>query len=59
MAKYNLCSYVGAVMKATLPPPPYKKKKWRNLIEKMKEISTHSNRKNINENADHNSSLKE
>ena len=52
MAKYNLCSYIGAVMQATLTPPPYPKKEWRNLIEKMSEISTSSYRKNINENSD-------
>ena len=52
MAKYNLCSYIGAVMQATLTPPPYPKKEWRSLIEKMSEISTNSYRKNINENSD-------
>ena len=52
MAKYNLCSYIGAVMQATLTPPPYPKKEWRNLIEKMTKISTSSYRKNINENSD-------
>jgi len=52
MAKYNLCSYIGAVMQATLAPPPYPKKEWRNLIEKMTIISTRSYRKNINENSD-------
>jgi len=52
LAKYNLCSYIGAVMQATLSPPPYPKKKWRNLIEQMSEISTRSYRKNINESSD-------
>ena len=52
LAKYNLCSYIGAVMQATLSPPPYPKKEWRNLIEKMSEISTSSYRKNINNNSD-------
>ena len=52
MAKYNLCSYIGAVMQATLTPPPYPKKEWRKLIEKMAEISTSSYRKNINESSD-------
>tara|TARA_Y100000590_G_scaffold470729_1_gene668883 strand:- start:18976 stop:21666 length:2691 start_codon:yes stop_codon:yes gene_type:complete len=52
MAKYNLCSYIGAVMQATLNPPPAPKKQWRNLIESMTEISTKSYRKNINENSD-------
>ena len=31
IAKYNLCSYIGAVTQATLTPPPYPKKAWRNL----------------------------
>ena len=52
MAKYNLCSYIGAVTQATLTPPPYPKKEWRNLIEKMTKISTSSYRQNINENSD-------
>ena len=52
LAKYNLCSYIGAVMQATLSPPPNPKEKWRNLIEQMSEISTKSYRKNINENSD-------
>ena len=52
MAKYNLCSYIGAVMQATLTPPPYPKNEWRKLIGKMAEISTSSYRKNINESSD-------
>ena len=52
LAKYNLCSYIGAVMQATLSPPPIPKKEWRDLIEKMSEISTKSYRKNINESSD-------
>jgi len=52
LAKYNLCSYIGAVMQATLTPPPTPKKNWRNLIEKMSQISTSSYRKNINQNSD-------
>ena len=52
LAKYNLCSYIGAVMQATLVPPPYPKKNWRSLIEKMASISTSSYRKNINQNSD-------
>jgi len=52
LAKYNLCSYIGAVMQATLSPPPNPKKEWRNLIEQMSEISTKSYRKNINESSD-------
>ena len=38
LAKYNLSSYIGAVVEATLNPPPIPKN-WRNLIEKMSEIS--------------------
>ena len=52
IAKYNLCSYIGAVMQATLNPPPKPKENWRNLIQKMSEISTSSYRKNINDNSD-------
>ena len=52
MAKYNLCSYIGAVTEATLNPPPIPKKDWRSLIEKMSEISKNSYRKNINQSSD-------
>ncbi len=52
LAKYNLCSYIGAVAEATLNPPPIPKKDWRTLIEKMSEISKNSYRKNINQNSD-------
>ena len=52
LAKYNLCSYIGAVSEASLNPPPQPKKSWRNLIEKMAEISKSSYRKNINQNSD-------
>ena len=52
IAKYNLCSYIGAVMQATLKPPPQPKDKWRQLIENMANISTLSYRKNIKENSD-------
>ena len=52
LAKYNLCSYIGAVTEATLNPPPYPKKNWRSLIEKMSDISKSSYRKNINQNSD-------
>ena len=52
LAKYNLCSYIGAVTEATLNPPPYPKKDWRLLIEKMSEISKNSYRKNINQSSD-------
>ena len=52
LAKYNLCSYIGSVMQATLNPPPHPKDSWRKLIEKMTKISTLAYRKNINENSD-------
>jgi len=52
LAKYNLCSYIGAVTMATLNPPPEPKNTWKKLIEKMTAISTKSYRKNINENSD-------
>ena len=49
LAKYNLCSYIGSVMQATLNPPPEPKKSWRDLIQKMSEVSTSAYRKNINQ----------
>ena len=52
LANYNLCSYIGAVTEATLNPPPIPLKNWRNLIEKMSDISKNSYRKNINQNSD-------
>ena len=52
LAEYNLCSYIGAVMDASLNPPPKSKNSWRNLIEKMSEISTSAYRKNLNQSED-------
>ena len=52
LAKYNLCSYIGAVTDATLNPPPIPKKNWRSLISKMSDISKNSYRKNINQSLD-------
>ena len=52
LAKYNLCSYIGAVTEATLNPPPNPKKDWRSLIEKMSDISKSSYRKNINQSSE-------
>ena len=52
LAKYNLCSYIGAVTEATLNPPPAPKYNWRTLIEKMSNISKSSYRKNINQSSD-------
>ena len=49
LAKYNLCSYIGAVAEASLNPPPKPKSNWRSLIEKMSDISKSSYRKNINQ----------
>ena len=50
LAEYNLCSYIGSVMEATLNPPPKSKPQWRNLIERMTELSTASYRRSINAN---------
>ena len=52
LAEYNLCSYIGAAMEATLNPPPRPKKNWRDLIEKMSEISTSAYRQDINTSED-------
>ena len=52
IAEYNLCSYIGAVMDASLNPPPKSKKNWRKLIEKMSEIATSAYRKNLNQSED-------
>lgn len=52
LAEYNLCSYIGAAMEATLNPPPRPKKNWRDLVEKMSEISTLAYRKDINTSED-------
>ncbi|MDA9996274.1 phosphoenolpyruvate carboxylase [Candidatus Pelagibacter sp.] len=52
LAKYNLCSYIGAVVQATLNPPPEPDTKWKRLIEEMSETSMKSYRSNINEKSD-------
>jgi phosphoenolpyruvate carboxylase len=52
LAEYNLCSYIGSVMEASLMPPPKPKNNWRVLIEKMSNISSSAYRKNINDNED-------
>ncbi|WP_072090367.1 phosphoenolpyruvate carboxylase [Candidatus Pelagibacter communis] len=52
LAEYNLCSYIGAVMDASLNPPPRSKINWRELIQKMSEISTSSYRKYLNQSED-------
>jgi phosphoenolpyruvate carboxylase len=52
LAEYNLCSYIGSVMEASLMPPPKPKNDWRILIEKMSDISSSAYRKNINDNED-------
>ncbi len=52
LAEYNLCSYIGSVMDASLNPPPRSKSNWRNLIQKMSEISTSSYRKYLNQSED-------
>ncbi len=52
LAEYNLCSYIGSVMDASLNPPPRSKTNWRKLIQKMSEISTSSYRKYLNQSED-------
>ncbi len=52
LAEYNLCSYIGSVMDASLNPPPRSKTSWRELIQKMSEISTSSYRKYLNQSED-------
>ena len=52
LAKYNLCSYISSVMRATLNPPPEPKENWRNLIESMSDISKSSYRKNLTSNSE-------
>ena len=52
LAEYNLCSYIGAVMDASLNPPPRSKPNWRELIHNMSEISTSAYRKYLNQNED-------
>ena len=52
LAEYNLCSYIGAVMEATLNPPPRSKLNWRELIQKMSEVSTSAYRKYLNQSED-------
>ena len=52
LAKYNLCSYISSVMRATLNPPPEPKENWRDLIESMSDISKSSYRKNLTSNSE-------
>tara|TARA_B100000989_G_scaffold184447_1_gene138857 strand:- start:1172 stop:3859 length:2688 start_codon:yes stop_codon:yes gene_type:complete len=52
LAKYNLCSYISSVMRATLIPPPQPKMSWINLIENMSDISKSSYRKNLTSNTE-------
>ena len=52
LAEYNLCSYIGAVMDASLNPPPRSKTNWRELIQRMSEISTSAYRKYLNQSED-------
>ena len=44
MAEYSLGTYIGAVLEATLSPPIKPKKEWRELINKMSNISSKSYR---------------
>ncbi len=40
LAEYSLGTYIGAVLEATLSPPPKPKKEWRNLMKIMSDISS-------------------
>tara|TARA_B100000965_G_scaffold313285_1_gene273166 strand:+ start:72 stop:1289 length:1218 start_codon:yes stop_codon:yes gene_type:complete len=47
LAEYTLGTYLGSVVEASLSPPPKPKNQWRDLMEKMCEISKNSYRKNL------------
>ena len=49
LAEYSLGTYIGSVMEATLSPPMKPKEEWKNLIEKMSEISSIAYRKHLTE----------
>ena len=40
LAEYSLGTYVGAVIEATLNPPPKPKKEWYKLMDNMSEVSS-------------------
>jgi phosphoenolpyruvate carboxylase len=49
LAEYNLGTYIGSVLEATLAPPIKPKKEWRVLMEDMSKISTMDYRNNLND----------
>jgi Phosphoenolpyruvate carboxylase len=44
LAEYSLGTYIGAVLEATIAPPIHPKKDWRELINKMSELSSEAYR---------------
>jgi phosphoenolpyruvate carboxylase len=48
LAEYSLGTYIGAVLEATLSPPIQPKKEWRNLMDKMSNLSSKSYREYLN-----------
>jgi len=48
LAEYNLGTYIGSVLEATLSPPIKPKKQWRRLMEEMSKISSKDYRDNLN-----------
>ncbi len=49
LAEYNLGTYIGSVLEATLSPPIKPQKKWRKLMEEMSKISSKEYRSNLND----------
>ena len=49
LAEYNLGTYMGSVLEATLAPPVNPKRKWRELMQKMSKISSKDYRKNLHD----------
>lgn len=47
LAEYNLGTYIGSVLEATLAPPVKPKKNWRELMNKMSKVSTKAYRSNF------------
>jgi len=50
LAEYSLGTYVGAVIEATLNPPPKPKKEWYKLMDKMSEVSSKTYNYYLNDN---------
>ena len=49
LAEYNLGTYIGSVLEATLSPPIKPKRQWRRLMEEMSKISSKDYRGNLND----------